>query len=96
MKVYHRTNAADAILKQGFRDGRGTYLTQHVWKGVWLSDEPLDSNEGAFGDKLLVIDIPESELVQWEWVEEGKGYREFLVPASIVNLYGPAKVKRKK
>ena len=49
MKLYHRTDvlAARAILRAGFRDGRGTYLTRHVFTGVWLSDRPLDENEGA-------------------------------------------------
>jgi len=26
---------------------------------VWLSDRPLDVNEGASGDDLLVVEIPE-------------------------------------
>jgi len=93
MILYHRTYCEPArriILEEGFRDGTGTYLThltQQTWSGVWLSDEPLDENEGARGDTLLEVhtDLSESELSTYEWAEEGKGYREFLVPASIVN-----------
>ena len=93
MKVYHRTKAADAILAEGFRDGEGHYLTSNLYRGVWLSNVPLDENEGAWGDTLLSLDIPESVIAEYEWVEEGKPYREFLVPADTVNEYGPPTVE---
>ena len=89
MKVYHRTSAASGILAHGFRDGEGTYGTLDVYRGVWLSNLPLDSNEGAEGDIVLELDIPACVFRRYEWVEEGKGYRESLVPAAIVNRYGP-------
>ncbi len=39
MVPFHRTTAAcaAAILREGFRDGRGRYLTDQEWSGVWLS-----------------------------------------------------------
>jgi len=84
--LFHRTDRAAArrILKQGFRDGFGSYGTRTKYSGVWLSDVPLDENEGACGDALLRVAIraTEEELTAFEWVEEGKGYREFLIPAS--------------
>lgn len=92
MNLYHRTFAADAIFREGFRDGTGRYLTPEVWSGVWLSDIALDSNEDAGGDTLLVIEIPEDVVAEYEWVEEDKLYREFLVPAGVVNKYGPPRV----
>src|SRR5437899_1752298 len=66
---YHRTSRenAQSILKNGFRDGAGKYLTNEIWKGVWISNRPLDSNEGAEGDALLEIRIPESEVTPFEW-----------------------------
>lgn len=47
MRLYHRTFQADSVLAGGFRDARGSYLTAHIYEGVWLSDVPLDENEGA-------------------------------------------------
>ena len=89
MILYHRTTekAAASILAEGFKDGDGTYLTSQRWSGVWLSDQPLDINEGAGGNMLLRIDFGgnASELDFYEWVEEGKPYREWLVPAVWVN-----------
>ena len=89
MKVFHRTTHATAILSHGFRDGTGKYLTKHEYTGVWVSDRPLDASEGAHGETLLSLDVPEDVLAEHEWFEEGREFREFLVPASILNRYGP-------
>jgi hypothetical protein len=87
VRVFHRTSSGQQSIQGGFRDGRGTYLTTKVWEGVWLSDVPLDPREGADGDDVLVIGMPENVVEEYEWVEEGKPYREFLVPAEVVNRY---------
>jgi len=93
MRVYHRTHHSEAILREGFIDSTGTYMTDEEHTGIFLSDRPLDANEGAKGDVLLCLDIPEDVLVEYEWVqEESFGYREFCVPANVVNAYGPPRV----
>lgn len=93
MIVYHNTHHAPAILAEGFKDATGNYLTSQLWTGVWVSDLPLDENAGADGDTLLALDIPEEEIAPYEWVQEGLDftprYREFLVPANVLNRYGP-------
>ena len=85
MRCYHRTHAADAIRRDGFVDDEGCYGTLTTHRGVWLSDQPLDVNEGADGNALLAVDLPDELFEQYEWVEDGKGYREALIPAKIVN-----------
>lgn len=93
MRCYHRTSgeAAAAILSEGFRDAEGSYLTKHSYEGVWVSDVPLDANEGADGNTLLSVDIEEKVFSEYEWAEadsqlrETKGYREALIPASSLN-----------
>ena len=91
MNLYHATTpeAARSILADGFEDATGYYLTSQLWTGVWLSDKPLDPNEGAKGCTLIVLEMPESILAPYEWIEEGKPFREFLVPAEIINRYRP-------
>ena len=89
MIVYHRTYYAEAILRDGFRDATGSYLTGRPHTGVWLSDVPLDVNEGADGDTVLALDIPDFVLARCEWKEVKKTYREFLCPAAWVNRFGP-------
>jgi hypothetical protein len=113
MILYHRTPDAAAIIRDGFRDAVGRYLTSSEHSGVWFSDVPLDANEGAQGQQLLTLDIPEELILEFEWKEEPlteddcqeldipyegdtdplwfaeKPNREFLVPASLANQFGP-------
>lgn len=86
VELYHRTPDAERVLTEGFEDGGGTYGTDQWFEGVWLSDRPLEVNDGIVGT-LLMVEIPEAVIVHYEWVEDGKLYREWLVPAEIVNRY---------
>jgi hypothetical protein len=85
-----RSESASTILRDGFIDGRGNYLTDREFTGVWLSDRPLwDENEADRDDTSITIlavkfSVPLSELDQYEWIEEGKSYREWLVPAAVI------------
>ena len=88
-KFYHRTTreAAELIVKDGFHDSTGYYLTSTQRTGVWLSDVPLDENEGAKGGILLEVSLSHDalkEMAKYEWVEHGKGYREWLIPAAAL------------
>jgi hypothetical protein len=63
-------------------------MTDREWIGVWLSDRPLDANEGASGDTILRIAVAdEIDIGEFEWIEEGKPHREWLIPASLLNTY---------
>jgi hypothetical protein len=88
MVLYHVTDpeAAGLIERDGFRDGEGSYLTQEPWEGVWLSDRPRVSQVKE--PAVFVLDVPDGLVGEYEWVEEGSGYREFLIPAEVVNGYG--------
>jgi hypothetical protein len=101
--LYHTTHkkAADAIIRGGFKDATGYYMTTEEWTGVWLADQPLDINEGADGDTLLEVEfddlapLEDHELVEdedHELVEDGKPYREWLVPAALVNSIGRVRI----
>ena len=93
LTVFHRTtrDAAIQILRGGFRDTTARYLTDREWSGVLISDRPLDNSEGASGEALLQVEIAEDQLAAFEWVEDGKPYREWLVPAAVLNDAGTAK-----
>lgn len=88
MRVFHRTPEPAAILEGGFKDGTGTYMMGVEVTGVWVSDVPLDINCGAKGDTVLAVEIPEAVFVENEVVEEGKGYREAVVPVAVLNASG--------
>jgi hypothetical protein len=36
---------------------------------------------------VLEVQIPEPLFVEYEWVEDGKTYREALIPATRLNAY---------
>ena len=90
MRLFHITATAnaEAILKEGFRDGTGHYLTDQEWTGVWVSTEPFDGYD-ADTKTLFTIEIPEDVISEFEWVQPGMRLREFLVPAALLNSYGP-------
>jgi hypothetical protein len=87
MKLYHVTtcDAGKAIL----RDVLGTYGTD--WSGVWLVDGPLDCNDtnNVSGDTILAVslDCGPNHLSDYEWVQEGQSYQEWLIPADFVNKH---------
>lgn len=89
---YHRTSAAAAasILRDGFREATGSYgLDTLTLTGVFLSDVPLDCQDGAQGDVLLRVRLPAHRVMdEFEIVEEAKPYREWCVPARILNEFG--------
>ena len=54
--------------------------------GVWLGDSPMDVNEGATGDQVLRVEFPDDvDLGDFEFVEDHKPYREWCVPAALIN-----------
>jgi hypothetical protein len=86
MLVYHRTHHTAAILRDGFKDGY--YALPHIGElhGVFVSaDWPLDENEGADGDAVIEIDVPDALFVEYEWVTEDSTYRESMIPAADLN-----------
>jgi hypothetical protein len=95
--LYHRTSEdiARQIVAHGFRDGEGYYMTSRLHTGVWVSDQPLDCNEGANGNALIRIELAkeESEIASFEWIEDGKPYREWLIPAALLNSAGKLEIQ---
>lgn len=86
MICYHTTDAAEAILRHGFRDSTGSYGLTIELTGVFLGDSPMDINEGAKGDQVLRVEFPDDvDLGDFELVEEHKPYREWCVPAALIN-----------
>jgi len=90
--LYHRTTEgiATRIAADGFRDSEDYYGTENLHSGVWLSDRPLDADEGAVGNALLRVElnIGDREIAQFEWIEDGKPYREWLIPACLIDELG--------
>src|SRR5262245_49413672 len=61
-------------------DSTGTFLTDREWTGVWVSNEPATTLR-------LEVDLTPERLADYEWVEERKPYREWLVSAALLNAH---------
>ena len=98
MRLFRRVtqNEAQRDFACGFTDHTSTYLTGQELSGVWVSDLALDCND--FGNIapsiLLQIDLAVSEytLSGYEYMGDGKVYREWLVPADLLNALATIQV----
>ena len=93
MRLFHIANKAntEVILKDGFRDVMGYHNAGQEWTGVWVSSEPLGWSQRQYlnnANTIFAIEIPEDVISEFEWVEEGKLIREWLIPARLLNSYG--------
>jgi len=90
MRIFHRTvnGTAAVIMSEGFTDNEEKYLSDFAWRGVWVSDRPLHA-DGVPGHALLTLEIPAEVFADYEWIQDGQSYRGSLIPATILNRYGP-------
>ena len=95
MKCYHRTSAENAkrILVEGFRDSTDSYMTDREFTGVWFSAGATLSIQEVLLAMLFLSSTSQRRVsAEFEWVEEGKAYREALIPAARINALGKPNV----
>lgn len=71
---YHTTDAAQEILRQGFRDAEGSYMFRALTlRGVFPAGTPADINDGATGDDVLEVTFPDDvDLSDHAIVDDGR------------------------
>ena len=101
MRLFYQTKTqnAQAILRDGFQDSvlETTDDGQTLIQGVRLFDDALGWPLGVAidGNAMLSIEIPEDAISEHElaWANDDDEIpieiREFAVPASLLNSYGP-------
>jgi hypothetical protein len=89
MALYHvtTTEGAAGIEANGFSDAAGYYRQEADRAGVWIADTPQPVGTGIASPVVFEIDAPVSALAEYEWSEAGKTFRQWLVPASVLNAY---------
>ena len=94
MKLYHRTTRenADLILREGFRNERERYTSDFGEEGVWFSDVPKEAGECDPDEAVVSVDLdfPAKSISTFEWIEDERSYKEWLIPTALVN----SKLKR--
>ncbi len=106
MRLFHLTKTQDAesIWIKGFQDAKvieDDGCSGEIFLGVQLLDNSIGWNPSPDGNNLLLaIEIPLNVINRYKWGPEhqhhwliGLETREFLVPASVVNYYGPPVVE---
>jgi hypothetical protein len=96
MRLYHVTDreSAERIVRAGFVDSEVIHDDRELQIGVWLADRCLAGENdvgprlGPVPDTSLSIEVPPDRVEPYERREDGKPYREFCVPARILNEYG--------
>ena len=84
MILYHWTLNIDKLKKSGFRDHHSRHSEE--MEGVWFTDQLIGGPYSIkLGMQLVKVKVPESEIEPYEKKNEGSGYREFNIPADIVN-----------
>ena len=89
--LYHSTSegAALEIEAKGFVESHFAGIAS----GVFLADRPITAADGAASafDVVFAVNVPNAfALDEYELVEEGRpadAYREWLIPAAIVNAW---------
>ena len=99
MRYYHRTSSANAekIVSDGFVDAEGIAVSGDVFRGVWVTDRPVEGSAGmSLGDSLVAVDVDDprhcARIDVFEWDEATASFRRWLVPAKLLNLVGSASI----
>ena len=102
LSLYHRTSigAARAIVQNGFENQQWRFEHDEgngedkKALGVWLSDRPLDGDEGPPGDAVLEVSLDATveslELFQLEGVMWDT--RLWIVPAEVINARSKVRI----
>jgi hypothetical protein len=74
MRNYYRTSSANAekIVSGGFVDAEGIAESGDVFRGVWITDRPVEGADGmSFGDPLVAMDVDDprhcARIDVFEW-----------------------------
>jgi hypothetical protein len=94
--LHHRTAEAAArqIVTDGFRDGEGL-LQNGCILAFWFPTGRSDENKGACGNAQIRIELAkdEGEIAAFQWIEDDKSFREWLVPANLINEFGSVEIQ---
>jgi hypothetical protein len=72
-----------------FKSGPVRISQQASTQGFFVADRPLYLSLGGdpYSDPCLEMTIDDRFLAGREWIEEFKAYREWLVPADVLNAH---------
>ena len=95
MRLYHVTDrdSAEGIVSDGFKDAEVIHDDSELLIGVWLADRCLAGEDdvgprlGPVPDVALSVELSDDLVERYERADPAKPYREFCVPATLLNDY---------
>ena len=86
MTLYHWTLNRTKLKAKGFVSRQGGHSEGKL--GIWFTDQLVGEPEGLPPTiKMVTVDIPEDDIIKYEEINQGSGYRAFRIPASVANQY---------
>ena len=85
--LYHWTlNRTKLKAKGGFPSQQDRHSDDEL--GVWLTDQITGDPESINPEmRIVIVEMPEEDILQYEETNKGSGYRAFKIPAGIANQY---------
>ena len=86
MLLYHWTLNRTELKAKGFVSRQDRYSEGKL--GIWFTDQLVGEPEGIKPEiKMVTMEVPEEDIIQYEEINKGTGYRAFIIPASVANKY---------
>ena len=86
MKLYHWTINRTKLKAKGFISRKDRHSEGTL--GIWFTDQLVGSPEDMKPEmRIVTVDIPEDDIIQYEEINQGSGYRAFVIPADVANQY---------
>ena len=86
MTLYHWKLNRTKLKAKGFISRKDRHSEGTL--GIWFTDQLVGTPEDMNPEmRMVTVDIPENDIVQYEEINQGAGYRAFVIPADIANQY---------
>ena len=86
MLLYHWTIDRNKLKAKGFATRQDRHSDGEL--GVWFTDQLLGDTTSIKPEmRIVTVEIPEENILQYEETNKGSGYRAFRIPAGVANQY---------
>ena len=86
MILYHWTLNRTKLKAKGFVSRQDRHSEGKL--SIWFTDRLVVGPEGIRPEiKVVTMEVPEEDIIQYEEINKGTGYRAFMIPADLANQY---------
>ena len=86
MLLYHWTLNRTKLKTKGFISRQDRHSDGEL--GVWFTDQLLGDTTSIKPEmRIVTVEIPEENILQYQETNKGSGYRAFRIPAGVANQF---------